>query len=235
MLPHHRLAIRPSQFWALAFAQSVRLNPRQGDDRAEEAFWQNYAPDYDRRSPLARLATEVVAEVRTLLHAADRLVEIGPGTGAFTQRIADRVASIVGVEPSASMRAELARRWPVDIAPAPELIAARWELCAPPAADVVFSANALYRVEHIAAVLKKMTRCAQRHVILVQTVGRPHASPLVVHENGNAHERERADALGDVLGELDIPFRDRRYLVDRGDSAACEVAIIDWPTAGAGN
>lgn len=232
MQSHNRLALSPTAFWTLAFEQSTHVNPRQGDDSAEEAFWHDYAPHYDERSPLARLATEVVADTRALLHRSDLILEIGPGSGAFSRRLADCVANIIGVEPSSSMRAEFMRRWPDDMRPTPQLIASKWEDSDPPAADVVFSANALYRVADIAGALLKMTRCARRRIILVQTVGRPHANPLVVQTEGYTYERERADALCDVLGELDIAFRDRRYLVDRGDSTACEVALIDWPGTG---
>ncbi|MDH4982132.1 methyltransferase domain-containing protein [Hyphomicrobium sp. D-2] len=233
MQPHNRSTMSPTAFWALAFEQSTHVNPRQGDDREEEAFWQEYAPQYDERSPLARLATDVIADARALLRSNDSLLEIGPGSGAFTRRLAGCVTSIIGVEPSAAMRAEFVRRWPDDDAhPPPQLIAAKWEDCAAPTADIVFSANALYRVTDIATALLKMTGCARRRVILVQTVGRPHANPLVVQAQGNTYERERADALCDVLGELEIKFRDRRYLVDRGDRTACEVALIDWPSAG---
>lgn len=223
----------PSAFWALAFEQSTHVNPRQSDDFQEEAFWQDYAPHYDERSPLARLATDVVADASALLCPSDSLLEIGPGTGAFTRRLAGCVASIIGVEPSAAMRTEFVRRWPDDDAQRlPQLIAAKWEDCAAPVVDHVFSANALYRVADIATALLKMTACARRRVILVQTVGRPHANPLVLHAQGDTYERERADALCDVLRELEIQFRDRRYFVDRGDRTACEVALIDWSGAG---
>lgn len=228
MKPYLHLGISPAEFWRAAFDQSTLSNPRQHSDVEEEAFWQSYAPEYDVRSPLARLANEVVVDVIAMLQANDRLLEIGPGTGAFTRRLAPHVGSITGIEPSAAMRQKLLRHWPT--ANVPRLVAQKWEDSAPSRADVVFVANALYRVREITAALEKMSRYADRHVIIVQTVGRPHANPLMLTANGVAYERERADALCDVLDAIGKVYRDRRYLVDRGDEAPCEVALIDWPS-----
>lgn len=229
MKPHERMGIGPEAFWTLAFEQSARSNPRQGDDAAEEAFWQDYAPDYDTRSPLARLAGVMISDVVTLLHKSDHLLEIGPGSGAFTRRLAPHVGTITGVEPSEAMRQTFRRLWPDDARSAPRLIGGKWEDSDAPQADVVFVANALYRVRDIGAALRKMIRHAERHVIIIQTVGRPHAGPLVLTHGGIDLERERADALCDVLTDMGVAFRHRVYAIDRGDEKPCDVALIDWP------
>lgn len=230
MKPHHHLNVSPAEFWTMAFQQSTRTNPRQGDDGAEEAFWQDYAPQYDVRSPLARLAVALVRDVISLLQADDVLLEIGPGSGAFTRYLAPHVKGVVGVEPSAAMRDIFCKFWPRSTLPVPELIPGKWEDCPERRADVVFVANALYRVSAIELALKKMTKSASRHVIIVQTVGRPHAGPLVVSSHQGEFERERADALCDVLDDMGVHFRRRTYPVDRGDEDPCDVALIDWRT-----
>lgn len=234
MKPHERLGVSPEVFWTLAFEQSARTNPRQADDAAEEAFWRGYAPDYDTRSPLARHAGALIGDAVLLLRASDRLLEIGPGSGAFTRRLAGHVGAITGVEPSAAMRATFLRQWTNASGPVPLLIAGKWEDSVAPTADVVFAANALYRVRDIGAALRKMIRHAARHVVLVQTVGRPHAGPLVLTAGGVDLERERAHALCDVLDAMGIAYRCRVYAVDRGDAAPCDVALIDWQTFGGG-
>lgn len=230
MKPHERLEITPEAFWTMAYEQSTRTNPRQADDVAEEAFWKDYAPDYDTRSPLASLAGVLIANAVALLRPGDHLLEIGPGSGAFTRRLAAHVDTITGVEPSAAMRETFVRLWPETSRPLPTLIAGKWETSDVPQADVVFASNALYRVRDISEALRKMIRHADRHVIIVQTVGRPHAGPLALTHDGVELERERADALCDVLAAMGVVFRHRVYAIDRGDAKPCDVALIDWQT-----
>ena len=163
----------PSAFWKLAFAQAAEGDSRWRDHTAEEVFWRDHAPGYDERSPLAQRADALVAGLRALLRSSDRLLEIGPGTGAFTRRIAGYVGEVAGVEPSMAMRAELLRRWEARFGTPPRLWPCRWEEAPELEADVVFGCNAFYRMEDIATVLLKMQRCAARCVVLVQSVGAP--------------------------------------------------------------
>src|SRR5690606_34271288 len=97
-----------------------------------------------------------------------------------------------------AMRAEFARRWqeagPAGIAE-PDLIAATWETATPPPAEVLFSANAVYRVRDMKAALLKMHRAARRRVILVQTLDPKGAGPLVVEVGDRRIERPRAYAI----------------------------------------
>ena len=225
-----RGAVKPSAFWRLAFAQAAERDNRWRDDTAEEAFWRDYAPGYDERSPLAQRADMLVTGLQALLRPADRLLEIGPGTGAFTQRIAGHVGEIAGVEPSMAMRAELLRGWQARFGTPPRLWSCRWEDAPEWEADVVFGCNAFYRMEDIAASLLKMQRCAARCVVLVQSVGAPYAPPLHVRCEGCDRERERAHALSDVLEELGIVHRLRLYSVERALGVWGDVAMIDWKT-----
>lgn len=153
------------------------------------------------------------------------LLEIGAGPGAFTRRLASGFAKICIVEPSAAMRAEFQKLW--DGPDIVEQIALKWEDAPDMRADFVFSANAFYRMRVIRAALKKMNAAARYRVALVQTVGHPHATPLIVDRNGEALERERADALCDVLAELGIPHRRRDYDVLRATGPS-RLALIDW-------
>lgn len=220
----------PSAFWKLAFAQAAEGDTRWCDHTAEEVFWCDHAPGYDERNPLAQRADALVAGLRALLRSSDRLLEIGPGTGAFTRRIAGCVGEIVGVEPSMAMRAELLRCWEARFGTPPQLWPCRWEEAPELEADVVLGCNAFYRMEDIATVLLKMQHCAARCVVLVQSVGAPYAPPLHVGLEGRLLERERAHALSDVLDELRIVHRLRLYPVERAPGTWGNVALIDWQT-----
>lgn len=218
----------PSAFWRLAFAQAAERDNRWRDHTAEEAFWRDYAPGYDEQSPLAQRADALVPDLLALLRSSDRLLEIGPGTGAFTRRIAGYVGEIAGVEPSMAMRAELLRRWEARLGKPPRLWPCRWEDAPDLGAGVVFGCNAFYRMDDIATSLLKMQRCAARCVVLVQSVGAPYAPPLYLRLNGCLLERERAHALSDVLDELGIVHRLRLYSVERVPGTWGDVALIDW-------
>lgn len=217
------LGLTPSAFWTAAWQQSTQSNPRQGDDAAEEAFWRDFAPGYDEKSPLAQRAGTVVADAIALLEKTDTVLEIGPGSGAFTRLVVPHVASLAGIEPSAAMQAEFRRCWPDALGPLPELSLSKWEDAAPPATPpaVIFTCNAVYRIADMEAALRKMDATASRHVVMIQTIGHPYASPLKLTREGRDYERERAHAISDILDELSIAHHLRTYTVERRpDSSA---------------
>jgi len=209
----------------VAHDQAATSQPRWADDAVEESFWEEFAPGYDERSPLAASADAVIRDLQAFLESGMHLLEIGAGPGAFTRRLAPGLSRVTVVEPSATMRAEFIRLWEgpdiVDIVPL------KWEDAPELQADVIFGANAFYRIREIAPALLKMTRLARHRIALLQTVGRPYANPLHVTLGGASAERERADAICDVLDELGIDHSRRDYEILRpiGPSRA---ALIDW-------
>lgn len=223
--PWERLG--PVAFWQAAYVEAVDQNPRWRDAAADETFWAEYAPDYDTRSPLAASATDLIADLRALLPQGSSLLEVGSGTGAFTRRLARGLSQITCVEPSAAMRAAFGAAWP-DQRPV-KVIPHDW-LAAPDAltADIVLCANALYRTHDIVGALDKMTRAARANVAIVQSVGRPHAGPLVLTEGGRIWEWDRADAISGVLDALGYAHMRKDYRVKRPDGAG-RVALLTWP------
>ena len=91
--------------------------------------------------------------------------------------------------------------------------------------------NAVYRIQDMAACLRRMDETARRHIILVQTIGLPYAPPLKVFMDDGFVERERAYAMADILSELGVAFRFRTYKIDRGFGPINQVALIDWRSA----
>ncbi len=224
-VPGSCFGMSPSEFWQAAHEQSGQRLHRPIDDEAEEAFWRDYADGYDQKSPLAACSTELIADVQASLGAKWHMVEIGAGSGAFTRRLAPMLSRITIVEPSAAMRAEFQRLW--DGAVAVDTMGSKWEDAPSMDADFVFGANAFYRIRNIAAALLKMNDIARHRVALVQTIGRPHANPLTLTVDGRTCERERANALCDVLGQLGIGYQRRDYRIARPDGPGM-AALIDW-------
>lgn len=220
-----RFGLTPVAFWSIAQKQSGQRLPRQTNDAAEEAFWQDYAPGYDEKSPLAASADALIRDLASLIKESWNLLEIGAGPGAFTRRLAPGLSRITVVEPSQAMRAEFARLW--DGPDIVETLPVKWEDAPEIEADIVFGANAFYRLDDIAAAVLKMNRTARHRVALIQTVGRPHANPLTVTLDGVTEERERADALCDALSELGIEHRRRDYDILRSTGPS-RAALIDW-------
>lgn len=221
------IRLGPVALWQAAYAEAVGQNPRWRDAEADEAFWADYAPDYDNRSPLAACAHDLIADLRTFLPQGSTLLEVGSGTGAFTRRLASGLSQITCVEPSAAMRTAFDAAWDAEVPV--DVMACDW-LVADEAlrADVVLCANALYRTQDIAGALEKMTCAAEAHVAIVQSVGRPHAAPLMLTEEGKVWERERADAISGVLDALGLTHRRKDYRVTRPDGVG-RVALITWP------
>ncbi|MEM9342163.1 MAG: class I SAM-dependent methyltransferase [Pseudomonadota bacterium] len=190
----------PVAFWQAAFAEAAGQNPRWRDAAADEAFWADYASDYDVRSPLAALANDVISDLRALLPQGGTLLEIGSGTGAFTRRLAAGLSKITCIEASAAMRTAFDAAWGAEVPV--KVVPCDWLAVPGKVTDVVFCANALYRTDDIAGSVYKMTPAAREHVAIVQTVGRPHAAPLQLTEGGRVWAWEWADAISDVLDAL---------------------------------
>jgi SAM-dependent methyltransferase len=155
--------------------QAAASNPRTKSDAEEEKYWQENAHAYDERNPLAPYTQLMIRMVYEDLKLDDHLLEVGPGTGGFTQLLAPYVQAITLVEPSAVMYRKFCRSWTDTDYPLPEVVAAKWEEASFLKADIVFSANAVYRIRDMKEYLIKMNQTARRHIFLVQLVGRPFA------------------------------------------------------------
>ncbi|WP_282942586.1 methyltransferase domain-containing protein [Paenibacillus sp. RC67] len=221
--------------------RSYRLNSgfRLGNKRLQETsewgvtarkkkYWVENAPAYDDRNPLAPYTQPLMNQIYVHLKPDDRLLEIGPGTGGFTQLLAPHAAEITLIEPSAAMYKELCGNWANAGTPLPTAIITKWEEAPKLEADIVFGANAFYRIRDMKSSLMKMHETARRHVFLVQSIGRPFAGPLRVTENELSVEKERADVLSDILHELNIPHQYERFPTQRKNGMIHDVALIHW-------
>ena len=108
------------------------------------------------------------------------------------------------VEPSEAMRWNFEKAWPRS-AVIPEWIASKWEDARAPISDIVFAANAVYRIRRIDTALEEMLTRARRNLFLIQTAGEPYAPPLKLHDGGKPRTLPRWEALQRAPTSLGTP------------------------------
>lgn len=229
---HRPKTLSASAFWTQAWEEAVQTDQRVSNDTEEERFWVGYAPVYDERNPLAPYTGTLMEAVYEHLRPADHLLEVGPGTGGFTKLLAPYVGAITLIEPSASMYAAFCANWQETAYAPPAVVQAKWEDVETISTDILFSANAVYRIRDMKEALLKMNATAKRHVFLVQSIGRPFAGPLSIHWEGSVYEQERAIAISDILHELAIPHQYRTFPIQRKNGMTHDVALIQWEPTG---
>jgi SAM-dependent methyltransferase len=158
-----------------AWAERVRAN-REQVDRVREV------PDRDFYAPVSSL---FVADPRRTGEAAldalmaiarpeDRWLDIGAGAGRYALPLAARVAEVIAVEPSASMRNALRTGKAEHGAANLRIVGGVWpevlaELGDPPVADVALIAHVGYDIEEIGPFIDAMERAAARLCVAVLT------------------------------------------------------------------
>ena len=206
-----------------AWAERVRANRKQVD-RVREL------PDRDFYAPVSSLfiadahrrGEEALDALLAITEPTDRWLDIGAGAGRYALPLALRVAEVIAVEPSASMRNALRTGKAEHGLANLRIVPAAWpaaleELGSPPVADVAFVAHVGYDIEEIGPFLDAMERAASRLCVAMLTDRSPAsvADPFwpLVHEM----ERVPLPALPE-LAEL-LRARGRRTEIQRVERA----------------
>ncbi|HEX3428210.1 MAG TPA: class I SAM-dependent methyltransferase [Candidatus Limnocylindrales bacterium] len=158
-----------------AWAERVRANRTQVDLVREIPDHDFYAPvsslfvaDPHRRGEAALDALMAIAQ------PADRWIDIGAGAGRYALPLASRVAEVIAVEPSASMRNALRSGMAEHGVKNVRIVGAAWpealtELGDGPIADIALIAHVGYDIESIAPFVDAMERAADRLCVAVLT------------------------------------------------------------------
>jgi SAM-dependent methyltransferase len=209
------------------WAERVRANRDQVDLVRE-------VPDRDFYAPVSslfvadprRTGEEALEALLRLARPDERWLDIGAGAGRYALPLALRVAEVIAVEPSASMRNALRAGKSEHGLENLTLVGAAWpdalaELGEPPVADVAFIAHVGYDIEAIGPFIAALEAAATRLcvAVLMERVPAAAANPLwpLVH----GEERVPLPALPDLLELLEamgrrpavqrIPIEPRRF------------------------
>jgi SAM-dependent methyltransferase len=157
------------------WAERVRANRDQVDLVRE-------VPDRDFYAPVSslfvadprRTGEEALDALLRLARPDERWLDIGAGAGRYALPLALRVAEVIAVEPSASMRNALRAGKSEHGLDNLTLVGAAWpdalaELGEPPIADVAFIAHVGYDIEAIGPFLDAMDRAAGRMCVAMLT------------------------------------------------------------------
>jgi hypothetical protein len=158
-----------------AWAERVRANREQVDLIRE-------VPDHDFYAPVSSL---FVADPRrtgeaaldalvAVAQPADRWLDIGAGAGRYALPLASRVAEVIAIEPSASMRNALRTGQAEHGITNLRIVGGVWpevlaELGEPPVADVALIAHVGYDIEAIGPFIDAMERAAGRLCVAMLT------------------------------------------------------------------
>jgi len=145
---------------------------RANRNESEEHLWQRLAQWYDDWARHNDYVARVLPRLLAYVDAESRVLEIGPGSGAFTLPLARAVHHIVAFEPSAAMRrvleSKLADAAIANVRVIPRPIEEGWaELDG--TFDLAFASHSLYNIEPIDQVVSQLVRLARRVVILMGT------------------------------------------------------------------
>lgn len=186
------------------------ISNRMIHDEAEEDFWNSFIEKKQQKSEdyINSYAYRIQAELLSLLHTNDRVLEIGPGWGNYTFCVAENVKHLTCVDSSQSvitfLRDESEKHQLNNVS----FIQGKWEhLNMKQRYDVVFGINCYYRISDIGEALLKMNKVATRLAIVGMTSGPEKPHYLDLHrERGYSIKFRRRDYihLQNILYQLGI-------------------------------
>jgi SAM-dependent methyltransferase len=148
-----------------------RATRPEGDEKAWERIAEWY-PDWTRYNDYVEM---VLPRLLGAIEPTSRILEIGPGSGAFTVPLARVAREVVAVEPSAGMRTvlmcNLAEAGITNVHIIPQKIEEAVEGLWGPF-DLTLASYALYNVEAVDQVISRLLRLSE-HVVALMGTGEP--------------------------------------------------------------
>lgn len=147
---------------------------RQKNDLVEESFWEKTAPEYTQKHNLNNNTPLIAEKIHSLLGEGKRILEIGPGSGNFTFKIAAYSKQIDGIDFSAAMIRAFQKEQQNNHMTNVSVKRGKFEeaeISEP--YDYVVSVNSLYRIKDITSTLMKINRIGKDGFVIVRSLERP--------------------------------------------------------------
>lgn len=218
---------------ALRAWQEQVIACREGRGETEEESWQRTARWYQDWVSNNDYVELTMPRLLPLVDEGSRVLEIGPGTGAFTIPLAGAVQEVVAVEPSGNMREilkhnllqadiENVRVIPDPIEEAVETLDGSF--------DLAFASYSLYNVETIDQVIQELVRLA-RHVMVLIGSGERREWQRDLHCQFRGRDLVSAPQLQyfyPLLLEMGIYADVQVFTTSHNSVYDSEEALIDW-------
>lgn len=151
--------------WEKAVRSSDRL-----DAATDLAFWEGYAPNYDRRigSDGERVTLD---HLRTIVRPTDSLLDVGAGTGRFAIPLSAHVSRITALDHSPDMLGVLREKCAAAGIATIDTLEAEWPHLEVEPHDVVLAAWSLYRIVDLKAALAACVSAARRALVIALGIG----------------------------------------------------------------
>ena len=163
--------------WIATWREMYERERAQGDAGTDPGFsvapdhWQGQAQRFAEAAARAPQPDGFMRFLLPRLRPTDSLIDIGAGTGRYEPTLAEHVAELIAVEPSAAMRQYLEPR----CGPHGHVIAAGWPAADAPMVDIAIAAHVLYGVSDIRPFLERMDAVARRGCYLLLAFRHPTA------------------------------------------------------------
>ncbi len=206
---------------------------RQARQRRDETVWRKLADWYDTWVEHNDYVELVLSRLPIPLGAETRVLEIGPGSGAFTLPLASTVREVVALEPSLAMRQvlerNLARAGLTNVRIVPERVEEGLGDVDGPF-DLTLASHSLYNVEPIADVMRALVSLS-RHTVVLMGVGEQPDWYRRIHRRFRGRDRMPSPHLRHfypallelgVYADVEVVWASANYVYEH------EEALIDW-------
>lgn len=209
------------------------ISCREGRGETEDESWQRAARWYESWVRNNDYVVLTMPRLLPLLDRESRVLEIGPGTGAFTMPLAQAVGEVVAVEPSVNMREILNHNLsqagienvhviPNPIEEAVESLNGSF--------DLAFASYSLYNVEPIDRVIRDLAQLA-RHIMVLIGSGERRGWQRDLHSQFRGRDLVSAPQLQyfyPLLLEMGIYADVQVFTTSHNSVYDSEAALIDW-------
>lgn len=196
-------------------------------------MWRRLAGWYDEWVEHNDYVDVVLSRIPTQLGRRTRVLEIGPGSGAFTLPMASSAGKVVAIEPSPAMRKalrlNLAKADLTNVRVIPECVE-EGLADLQGAFDLALASNSLYNVEPIDDVIRKLVGTA-RHVVILMGVGDQPRWYRRLHRRFRGAERLSSPHLGHfypvllelgIFADVEVVWTSANYVYESEDD------LLDW-------